>query len=103
MSVFKRISYMWGAGLSSSARMTSWVAAFTVFGVWYYVDQKMASYNYKKMVEQSSTNSSIGRDNESSSSEDDAAASESSKSKSECTKTDCGCSGDNKKTDSAGR
>lgn len=81
--------------------MTSWVAAFTVFGVWYYVDQKMASYNYKKMVEQSSTNSS-GRDNESSSSED-AAASESSKSKSECTKTDCGCSGDNKKTDSAGR
>ena len=75
--------------------MTSWVAAFAVFGVWYYVDHKMANYSYKKiMVEQSINISS--KDNESSS-----PASESSKS--ECAKSDCGCSGDNKKTDSAGR
>jgi hypothetical protein len=97
MSVFKRLSYLWGAGLSSSARMTSWVAAFAVFGVWYYVDHKMANYSYKKIMVEQSINIS-GKDNESSSS-----ASESSKSKSECAKSDCGCSGDNKKTDSAGR
>lgn len=92
---------MWGAGLSSSARMTSWVAAFAVFGVWYYVDHKMANYSYKKIMVEQSINIS-GKDNESSSSVA-AAASESSKSKSECSKSDCGCSGDNKKTDSAGR
>ena len=97
MSVFKRLSYFWGAGLSSSARMTSWVAAFAVFGVWYYVDHKMANYSYKKIMVEQSINIS-GKDNESSS-----PASESSKSKSECAKSDCGCSGDNKKTDSVGR
>jgi hypothetical protein len=97
MSVFKRLSYLWGAGLSSSARMTSWVAAFAVFGVWYYVDHKMANYSYKKIMVEQSINIS-GKDNESSS-----PTSESSKSKSECAKSDCGCSGDNKKTDSAGR
>jgi len=96
MSVFKRLSYLWGAGLSSSARMTSWVAAFAVFGVWYYVDHKMANYSYKKIMVEQSIN--ISKDNESSS-----PTSESSKSKSECAKSDCGCSGDNKKTDSAGR
>jgi hypothetical protein len=95
MSVFKRLSYLWGAGLSSSARMTSWVAAFAVFGVWYYVDHKMANYSYKKIMVEQSINIS-GKDNESSS-----PTSESSKS--ECAKSDCGCSGDNKKTDSAGR
>jgi len=97
MSVFKRLSYLWGAGLSSSARMTSWVAAFAVFGVWYYVDHKMANYSYKKIMVEQSININ-GKDNESSS-----PTSESSKSKSECAKSDCGCSGDNKKTDSAGR
>lgn len=74
--------------------MTSWVAAFAVFGVWYYVDHKMANYSYKKIMVEQSINIS-GKDNET--------ASESSKSKSECAKSDCGCSGDNKKTDSAGR
>jgi len=77
--------------------MTSWVAAFAVFGVWYYVDHKMANYSYKKIMVEQSINIS-GKDNESSS-----PTSESSKSKSECAKSDCGCSGDNKKTDSAGR
>jgi len=76
--------------------MTSWVAAFAVFGVWYYVDHKMANYSYKKIMVEQSIN--ISKDNESSS-----PTSESSKSKSECAKSDCGCSGDNKKTDSVGR
>ena len=78
--------------------MTSWVAAFAVFGVWYYVDHKMANYSYKKIMVEQSINIS-GKDNNESSSP----ASESSKSKSECAKSDCGCSGDNKKTDSVGR